>query len=110
MRSPIAATRYPVLPNTTWAARLNDEVRAGDLARRRAAWNAQDRLICAPRQRDWRRGSVCPRAGVRGRRRGGFEPRVTCVGLSVKALLAWGSGPQALVKVERPQRSEDVRP
>jgi hypothetical protein len=41
---------------------------------------------------------------------GGFEPRVTCVGLSVKALLAWGSGPQALVKVERPQRSEDVRP
>ena len=35
---------------------------------------------------------------------------VTCVGLSVKALFAWGSGPQALVKVERPQRSEDVRP
>jgi hypothetical protein len=39
---------------------------------------------------------------------GDFEPRVTCVGLSVKVLLAWGSGPQALVKVERPQRSEDV--
>ena len=37
-------------------------------------------------------------------------PRVTCVGMSVKALLAWGSAPEALVKVERPQRSEDVRP
>jgi hypothetical protein len=37
-------------------------------------------------------------------------PRVTCVGLSVKALMAWGAGPQALVKVERPQRSEDVGP
>jgi hypothetical protein len=36
--------------------------------------------------------------------------RVTCVGLSVKALMAWGAGPQALVKVERPQRSEDVGP
>jgi hypothetical protein len=36
-------------------------------------------------------------------------PGVTCVGLSVKALVAWGSGPEALVKVERPQRSEDVR-
>ena len=35
---------------------------------------------------------------------------VTCVAPSVKALLAWGSGPQALVKVERPQRSEDERP
>ena len=35
---------------------------------------------------------------------------VTCVVLSVKALLASCSGPQALVKVERPQRSEDERP
>ena len=35
---------------------------------------------------------------------------VTCVGLSVKAFLAEGAGPMVLVKVERPQRSEDVRP
>jgi len=34
---------------------------------------------------------------------------VTCVGLSVKAFFAGGSGPMVLVKVERPQRSEDER-
>jgi S-layer homology domain len=39
------------------------------------------------------------------------RPRVTCVQTPVKApLCADGSGPQALVTVERPQRSEDVRP
>jgi hypothetical protein len=32
---------------------------------------------------------------------------VTCVRSSVKALVAESSGPQALVKVERPERSED---
>ena len=37
-------------------------------------------------------------------------PRVTCVGLSVKAFFAEGSGPMVLVKVERSQRSEDERP
>jgi len=31
------------------------------------------------------------------------------VGLSVKAFFAGGSGPMVLVKVERPQRSEDER-
>ena len=36
--------------------------------------------------------------------------RVTCVGLSVKAFFAGGSGPMVLVRVERPQRSEDERP
>ena len=40
----------------------------------------------------------CPPAGV------------TCVSPAVKALLAEGSGPEAVVKVERPQRSEDERP
>jgi hypothetical protein len=35
---------------------------------------------------------------------------VTCVGSSVEALFAASSGPEALVKVERPQRSEDERP
>ncbi|MCA1675584.1 MAG: hypothetical protein LC799_26530 [Actinobacteria bacterium] len=35
---------------------------------------------------------------------------VTCVSPAVKALLAEGSGPEAVVKVERPQRSEDERP
>ena len=37
---------------------------------------------------------------------------VTCVNPDVKAqaLIAEGAGPQALVKVERPQRSEDERP
>jgi len=35
--------------------------------------------------------------------------RVTCVGLSVKAFFAEGSGPMVLVKVERSQRSEDER-
>jgi len=35
---------------------------------------------------------------------------VTCVGLAVKALVAYCSGPEVFVKVERPQRSEDVRP
>ena len=35
---------------------------------------------------------------------------VTCVGSAVKALFAGSSGPQVLVKVERPQRSEDERP
>ena len=35
---------------------------------------------------------------------------VTCVSPAVKALLVEGSGPEALVKVERPQRSEDERP
>jgi hypothetical protein len=32
------------------------------------------------------------------------------LGLSVKAFFAEGSGPMVLVKVERPQRSEDERP
>jgi hypothetical protein len=45
-----------------------------------------------------------------GSAEGCHGPGVTCVGLSVKALMAWGAGPQALVKVERPQRSEDVGP
>ncbi len=40
----------------------------------------------------------------------GFRARVTCVGLSVKAFFAGGSGPMVVVKVERPQRSEDERP
>src|SRR5262249_37620802 len=35
---------------------------------------------------------------------------VTCVGSSVKAVFTGRSGPQVLVKVERPQRSEDERP
>src|SRR5262249_51518687 len=35
---------------------------------------------------------------------------VTCVGSSVKALFTGRSGPRVLVKVERPQRSEDERP
>ena len=39
-----------------------------------------------------------------------LETRVTCVGLSVKAFFAEGSGPMVLVKVERSQRSEDERP
>jgi len=35
---------------------------------------------------------------------------VTCVGWPVKAFFAKSSGRMVLVKVERPQRSEDVRP
>jgi len=35
---------------------------------------------------------------------------VTCVGSAVKALFATGTWPKVLVKVERPQRSEDERP
>jgi hypothetical protein len=35
---------------------------------------------------------------------------VTCVRGGGQGLGAEGSGPEALVKVERPQRSEDVRP
>jgi hypothetical protein len=35
---------------------------------------------------------------------------VTCVGSLVKALVALGSGPMVFVKVERPERSEDVGP
>lgn len=42
--------------------------------------------------------------------RAGYRARVTCVGLSVKAFFAEGSGPMVLVMVERPQRSEDERP
>jgi hypothetical protein len=39
------------------------------------------------------------------------ESRVTCAAGAVKALFVPGcSGPKVLVKVERPQRSEDVRP
>jgi hypothetical protein len=57
----------------------------------------------------WRYVMCVPNNTLMAPRRRGW-PRVTCVGLSVKALLAWGSGLQALVKVERPQRSEDVRP
>ena len=38
-------------------------------------------------------------------------PGVTCVGQPGQGpLCAEGSGPEVLVKVERPERSEDVRP
>jgi hypothetical protein len=49
-------------------------------------------------------------AGVRGHLSPGTALVVTCVSPAVKALPAEGSGPEAVVKVERPQRSEDERP
>jgi hypothetical protein len=55
-------------------------------------------------------GNVRRRTGVRGTFSSRGSPHVTCVGLSVKAFFAEGSGPMVLVRVERPQRSEDERP
>ena len=39
-----------------------------------------------------------------------YEAGVTCARPAVKALRAEGFGPEEVVKVERPQRSEDERP
>ena len=54
------------------------------------------------------RASARPFPSVIAQRTRRITP-VTCVGSAVKALFAGSSGPQVLVKVERPQRSEDER-
>ena len=54
-------------------------------------------------------GSVTP-FGTSATRGQPARPRVTCVRTPVKALCARMAPDEVLVKVERPQRSEDVRP